>query len=85
MAIERNNCHQGTTSGTPFAIRPIITIGDVNGIMLPQNAIGLSGFSIDVLKIINPKTIGIMIGSIRDCASCGSSLTALPTAANKEA
>ena len=44
-AIERNNCHQGTNSGTPFAIRPIITIGDVNGIMLPQNAIGLSGFS----------------------------------------
>ena len=80
--IEAMICHTGTL---PDGIRPIMTIGDENGIILPQTAMGESGLPTAVVMITNDKIIGIVIGSINDCASCGSSLTTLPTAANKEA
>ena len=64
-------------------MRPIITIGDVKGIILAHTIVLLSGvFRLDE-RMINPKMIGIVMGSISDCASCASSLTTLPTAANK--
>ena len=37
-----------------------------------------------VVIIMNDKIIGIVIGNINDCASCGSSFITLPTAANNE-
>jgi hypothetical protein len=60
-------------------------MGDVNGIRLAQNAAGLSGLSALLERIIKPKIIGIETGSIRDWASCGSSFTTLPIAANNAA
>lgn len=42
--MDKANCQYGTVSGTPNGIRPIITIGEVNGIILAQKATGLSGF-----------------------------------------
>ena len=56
--------------------------------------IGYSNFTIShkeifpnekLVIIINDKMIGIVMGSISDCASCGSSLITLPIAANREA
>ena len=80
--IETAICHAGTL---PDGMRAIITIGDEKGIMLPQTEIGASGLPAAVVIITNDKIMGIVIGSIKDCASCGSSFTTLPTAANKEA
>ena len=45
---------------------PIITIGEVNGIMLAQTITGLSGLSILDDIIIKANMIGIMIGNIND-------------------
>ena len=81
-SIETINCQAGTL---PEGILAIITIGDEKGIILPQTAIGASGFPAAVVMIINDKMMGIVIGNISDCASCGSSFTTLPTAANSEA
>lgn len=80
--IDTTICQAGTL---PDGIRAIITIGDEKGIILPHIAIGESGFATAAVMIINDKRRGMVIGNIRDCASCGSSLTTLPTAANKEA
>ena len=80
--METAICHAGTF---PDGMRAIITIGDERGIILPQTAIGASGFPTAVDMITNDKMIGMVIGNINDCASCGSSLTTLPTAANNEA
>ena len=78
-SIETAICQNGGDE----ANRPIITIGDVSGIMLAQTITGASGLSIlaDIIK--NANMMGITIGNINDCASCGSSFTTLPTAANK--
>ena len=61
---------------------PIITIGDVNGIIEHQNASELSGFSSMVCRAINEKINGMVIGNINCCESVSES-TAEPTAANK--
>ena len=61
------------------------TIGEVNGIRLAHTIILLSGVFRLLIMIIKPKTMGIVIGSISDCASWGSSLITLPIAANREA
>src|SRR5665213_2678886 len=79
-SIETIICHAGTF---PDGIRPIITIGEEKGIMLPQTEMGASGFPTAVVIITKDKMMGIVIGNINDCASCGSSFTTLPTAANK--
>ena len=79
--IESASCQKGIPDG----ILAIITIGDEKGIILAQTAIGVSGFAAAVVIIIKDKIIGIVIGSIKDCASWGSSLTTLPTAANRAA
>lgn len=69
----------------PVGMRAIITIGDEKGIMLPQTANAESGLATAVVIMINDKIMGMVIGSIRDCASCGSSFTTLPTAAKRDA
>ena len=79
-SIETAICQNGGEE----ANRPIITIGEVNGIILAQTITGLSGLSIFDDIIINANMIGIMMGNISYCASCGSSFTTLPTAANNE-
>jgi hypothetical protein len=66
-------------------MRANITIEDEKGIMLAQTEIGASGFEAAVIIIIKDKIMGIVIGNIKDWASCGSSLTTLPTAANNAA
>ena len=83
--MDVKSCHQGTASGTPFAILPIMTMGEQNGIMLPQTAVGLFGVLTLVLRMTKERMIGMVIGNINDWASCGSSFTTLPTAANKDA
>ena len=80
--IETASCQTGTL---PEGIRHIITIEDENGIILAQTETGASGLATAVVIIIKDKIIGIVMGNIKDCASCGSSLTTLPTAANKAA
>ena len=61
-SIEAAICQNGGEE----ANLPIITIGDVNGIMLAQTITGLSGLSILEDIIINANMIGIMIGNISD-------------------
>lgn|GEM_PF-6873654 len=80
-AIDSANCQ----NGTPDGILAIITIGDEKGIILAHTAIGVSGFAAADIIITKDKIIGIVIGSINDWASCGSSFTTLPTAANNAA
>jgi len=75
-------CQPGTL---PDGMRAIITIGEEKGIILPQTEMGASGLPAAVVIIMNDKMMGIVMGSISDCASCGSSFTTLPTAANNEA
>lgn len=75
-------CQAGTP---PEGILAIITIGEENGIRLPQTANEESGLAAAVVIIINDKIIGIVIGNMSDWASCGSSFTTLPTAAKSEA
>lgn len=81
-SIETNICQPGTL---PDGMRAIITIGEENGMILPQTAIGESGLPTAVAIITNERMMGIVMGNISDCASCGSSFTTLPTAANSEA
>ena len=71
--------------GTPNGILPIMIMGEVNGRMLVQIAIELLGLLNTDPRITNEKMIGMVIGSISACASCGSSLITLPTAANRDA
>lgn len=80
--METTNCHIGTF---PDGIRPIITIGEEKGMMLAHTEMGASGFPTAVVMMIKDKIMGIVMGNINDCASCGSSFTTLPTAANNEA
>ena len=81
-SIDTTICHAGTL---PDGIRAIITMGDEKGIMLPHTERGESGLPTAVVIMMNDKMMGIVMGNIRDCASCGSSFTTLPTAANKDA
>ena len=71
--------------GTPNGILINITMGDVNGIILDHTIIVLSGVLRLLDIMIKAKMIGMVIGSINDCASWGSSLITLPMAANNEA
>ena len=80
--IDRASCQNGTP---PDGIRAIITIDDEKGMILDQTAIGVSGLAAAEVIMMKDKMIGIVIGSINDCASCGSSFTTLPTAANNDA
>lgn len=74
---DKISCHVGT----PYEILAIITIGEVKGIMEPQNESELSGCW-KVLIIINKPIInGMVIGKINCCVSVSLS-TAEPTAAN---
>jgi hypothetical protein len=57
-------------------------MGELNGMILAQNANGVFGFWVTILVIRYEKIIGMVIGNIKLCASCGSSFTTLPTAAN---
>ena len=77
--IDNTNSHKGGSKGN----LPIITIGDVNGIIEHQNASELSGFSSMVCRAINEKINGMVIGSI-NCWESVSESTAEPTAANNE-
>ena len=84
-AIESPSCQYGTVPGTPNGIRAIIIIGELKGMILPHTANAESGLATAVVIMINDKIMGMVIGSIRDCASCGSSFTTLPTAAKRDA
>ena len=80
-AIDRPNCHHGTVLGTPNGILAIITIGELNGMMLAHTARELDGFEIvGVIKAIE-NMMSMVIGKLNDCASLISSLIALPMAA----
>ena len=81
-SMEMMSCQTGTF---PEGIRAIITIGEEKGIMLAQTAKVESGFPAAAVMIMKDKTIGIVIGIINACASCGSSFTTLPTAAKSAA
>ena len=83
-AIDNPNCHKGTVLGTPKGILAIITIGELNGMMLVHTAIGLDGF--EMAGVINAmeNITSMVMGKLSDCASLMSSLMALPMAAYKE-
>ena len=53
--IDKPNSHKGGSKGS----LPIITMGDVNGMIEHQNASELSGFSSMVCRAINEKINGI--------------------------
>jgi hypothetical protein len=75
--MERASSH----AGTPYAMRAIITIGDVKGITDPQIERALSGYW-NVCNIRNSPIIrGIVIGKM-SCWVSASLSTAAPTAAN---
>ena len=83
-AIDKPSCHHGTVLGTPKGTLDIITMGELNGIILVQTAIGLDGFDMaGVIKAIE-NMMSIVIGKLNDWASLISSLIALPIAAYKE-
>ena len=84
-AMESPSSQIATVSGTPNGTRDIITIGEKKGIILLQVARELVGSFIELTIIMMAMMIGIVIGNVRLCASCASSFTALPTAANKAA
>lgn len=66
--------------GTPLVIRDIITMGEVNGMMEPQNTIEESGSRMVFVEIKYPIINGIITGVINCCESASES-TALPMAA----
>lgn len=73
------------TVGALNGILAIITMGDVNGNILPNIAVPLLGSLSALIIIINATKIGMVIGIVNEFDSCESSLTRLPTAANKAA
>ena len=75
----------GTVVGTPYGILAIITIGELNGIILDQTASDPPGSCMAMDMIRKEKMIGMVMGNKSDWASCGSSFTTEPTAANREA
>ena len=80
MVSERTTCQ----NGTPKGMRAIITIGDVNGIIEPQNDKLLLGYWNVCVINISPSIKGIVIGMISCCVSVSFS-TADPMAANIDA
>ena len=60
--IEVSNWYQGT----PLGMRPIITMGEVNGIMLAQTITELSGVLRLLVKMMNAKMMGMVMGNISD-------------------
>ena len=60
-----------------------MTMGALKGMILAQTASGPAESCTAIVIITKEKIIGSVMGSISDCASWGSSFTALPTAANK--
>ena len=44
-AMDKPSCHKGTVLGTPKGIRAIITMGELNGMILAQTAIELLGLA----------------------------------------
>lgn len=70
--------------GTPNGILAIITMGELIGIMLAQNANGPVGSAIALVISAIEKITSNVTGKERDCASRMSSLTALPIAAYNE-
>ena len=82
--IDNPSCHHGTVFGTPKGILAIITIGELNGIILAHTASGLVGFAIAGVINAMENIISIVMGKLNDCASLMSSLIALPIAAYKE-
>ena len=82
--MDNPNCHQGTVLGTPKGIRAIITMGELNGMILAQTATGLPGLAmVGAIKKMEKMTSMVM-GKLNDCASRISSLIALPIAAYNE-
>ena len=71
-------------TGTPKGRRTIITMGEVKGMMLNQNAIAPSGSSITLVVATIPKIKGIVTGSI-NCWVSVSLSTAEPIAAKRAA
>ena len=82
--IDKPSCHQGTVPGTPKGILAIITMGELKGIMLAQNASGPVGSAIALVMITMEKMTSKVIGKASDWASRMSSLTELPMAAYNE-
>ena len=81
-SMEMINCQAGTP---PEGILAIITMGEEKGIILAQTAKEESGFPAAAVIMMKDKMIGIVIGIMSACASCGSSFTTLPTAAKSAA
>ena len=82
--IDKPSCHKGTVLGTPKGMRAIITMGELNGIMLVHTARLLVGLAIAGVINAIEKMISMVIGKLSDCASLISSLIALPIAAYNE-
>ncbi len=72
-------------SGTPNGIRAIITMGEKKGIILDHVAREPPGSFIALIIITMARMMGMITGKVILCASCGSSFTALPTAAKRAA
>ena len=80
MLTERAICQVGTPKSTLVSI----TIGDVNGIIDPQNTKALSGDLYANIAMKNPIISGIVSGST-SCWLSASFSTAEPMAANIDA
>ena len=65
-AIKLNTDKMSCHPGTPLGILAIITMGEVNGMMLAQIITLLSGVLRLATMMMNAKMMGIVIGSIRD-------------------
>ena len=78
-AIESSNSHVGT----PYGIRASMTIGDVNGIIEPQNTIWLSGARNAYNAMKNASISGTVTGICSWLVSASFS-TADPMAANND-
>ena len=69
LSMEVANCQLGTVPGTPNGIRPIMMMGDVNGMMLVHTAKLLPGLLNTLFNITKEKIIGMVMGSMSACAS----------------
>ena len=78
--MDSPSCHQGTVLGTPNGIRAIITIGELNGMILAQTANGLVGLAMAALIMAIERITSMVMGKLSDWASRISSFTALPIA-----
>ena len=81
--IDTASCHQGTVIGTPKGILAIITMGELNGMMLAHTATELPGLVTEEDIRAMEKMISRVMGKLKDWASRMSSLMALPIAPYK--